>query len=90
MRSPPRLQRRDAKEPLFFEADQLGGESSIFTRAVGAVRLRQGDLAMRADEITHHVARSIRVTEASWLEPYDFDAASAVLSATWLKNCRRS
>ncbi|WP_286746238.1 LPS-assembly protein LptD [Aquabacterium sp. UBA2148] len=49
----PRLQRRDAKEPLFFEADQLGGEASILTRATGSVRLRQGDLAMRADEITH-------------------------------------
>ena len=49
----PRLQRRDAKEPLFFEADQLGGEASLYTRATGSVRLRQGDLAMRADEITH-------------------------------------
>lgn len=55
---PPRLQRRDAKEPLFFEADQLGGESGILTHASGSVRLRQGDLAMRADEITHTQANN--------------------------------
>lgn len=54
----PRLQRRDAKEPLYFEADQLGGEAGLFTRASGSVRLRQGELTMRADEITHTQANN--------------------------------
>ncbi len=43
----------DGKQPLFFEADHLEGESGSRTRATGAVRLRQGELTVRADEMTH-------------------------------------
>ena len=54
-----------------------------FLRSNGSVEVRRALIEIeerpRANEITHHIARSIRVTEASWLEPYDFDAASAVL-----------
>lgn len=55
----PRMQRRDAKEPLYFEADKLDGESGINTRAHGAVNLRQGDLRLRADELTHTLADNV-------------------------------
>lgn len=41
------------KAPIFFEADQLEGEAGERTRATGSVRLRQGDMTMRADELTH-------------------------------------
>lgn len=43
----------DGKLPLFFEADNLEGEAGSRTRATGSVRLRQGDLTVRADELTH-------------------------------------
>lgn len=43
----------DGKQPLFFEADNLEGETGARTRATGSVRLRQGDLRVRADELTH-------------------------------------
>jgi LPS-assembly protein len=49
----PPMQRKDGKLPLFFEADTLSGETGQLTRATGSVRLRQGELAMRADELTH-------------------------------------
>ena len=39
--------------PLFFEADQLEGESGATTRASGKVRLLQGDLQLRADSVLH-------------------------------------
>jgi LPS-assembly protein len=39
--------------PLFFESDHLEGETGNRTRATGSVRLRQGELTVRADEITH-------------------------------------
>lgn len=41
--------------PLFFEADKLEGEAGVRTRATGAVRLTQGELRVRADELTHTV-----------------------------------
>jgi len=41
---------------MFFEADQLGGESGGTTRASGRVRFIQGDMAVRADEVTHDAA----------------------------------
>lgn len=44
---------RDPKAPLYFEADELGGETGGRTTAKGRVRLRQGDLTVRADELEH-------------------------------------
>lgn len=41
------------KEPMYFEADHLEGEAGERTRATGSVRLRQGDLSLRADELIH-------------------------------------
>lgn len=55
----PTMQRRDAKQPLYFEADTLSGESGISTRASGSVRLRQGDLALRADDLVHTQADNV-------------------------------
>lgn len=49
----PQVNQRNGKLPLFFEADNLEGESGSRTRATGSVRLRQGDLVVRADELTH-------------------------------------
>lgn len=49
----PQVNPRNGKLPLFFEADNLEGESGSRTRATGSVRLRQGDLVVRADELTH-------------------------------------
>jgi LPS-assembly protein len=43
----------NGQAPLFFEADNLEGETGERTRATGSVRLRQGDLTVRADELTH-------------------------------------
>lgn len=44
----------EAKElPIYFEADRLDGTPGIKTHASGDVRLRRGDMTMRADEITH-------------------------------------
>ncbi len=43
----------NGKLPLFFEADNLEGEAGRSTRATGSVRLSQGDLRVRADELTH-------------------------------------
>lgn len=45
----------NGKLPLFFEADNLEGEAGVRTRATGSVRLRQGELRVRADELTHTV-----------------------------------
>ena len=42
--------------PLFFEADHLEGRPDERMRATGSVRLKQGDLVMRADEVTHTFA----------------------------------
>jgi len=39
--------------PLYFEADQLEGHPDDRLRAVGKVKLTQGDLIVRADEVTH-------------------------------------
>jgi LPS-assembly protein len=39
--------------PVFFEADHMDGTPGIQTHATGAVRLKRGDLTMRADEVTH-------------------------------------
>ena len=44
---------RDPKAPLQFEADELGGEAGVNTVAKGRVRVRQGDLTVRADELEH-------------------------------------
>ncbi len=49
----PQGAQHDGKQPLFFEADKLEGESDTLTRATGAVRLRQGELRVQADELTH-------------------------------------
>ncbi len=49
----PRMNRRDGKLPLFFEADTLGGTSGERTHASGSVRLRQGELRLRADDLVH-------------------------------------
>lgn len=49
----PQADLHNGKLPLFFEADNLEGESGTRTRATGSVRLRQGDLTVRADELTH-------------------------------------
>ncbi len=43
----------NGKLPLYFEADKLEGEADSRTRATGSVRLRQGGLVVRADELTH-------------------------------------
>lgn len=39
--------------PVLFEADQLTGLTGETITATGAVKLRRGDLSMRADQITH-------------------------------------
>ena len=39
--------------PLYFEADHLEGQPDQRMRATGSVRLKQGDLTVRADEVTH-------------------------------------
>jgi LPS-assembly protein len=39
--------------PVLFEADQLEGLTGETLTAKGAVKLKRGDLSMRADEITH-------------------------------------
>lgn len=41
--------------------------------------LEERELAPRTDDVAVHVARSIRLTEEGWLEPYDFEAAASVL-----------
>jgi LPS-assembly protein len=41
------------QRPLFFEADQITGESGVLTRAAGRVRLVQGEMLIRADNVTH-------------------------------------
>lgn len=44
----------DAKDlPIYFEADRLDGTPGIKTHASGDVRLKRGDMLMRADEVTH-------------------------------------
>lgn len=45
--------RADHNQPLEFEADSLEGAVDDLTRAKGQVRLKQGDLRIRADELTH-------------------------------------
>ncbi|MBI5924837.1 MAG: LPS-assembly protein LptD [Aquabacterium sp.] len=49
----PQGQEHNGKLPLYFEADHLEGEADARTRATGSVRLRQGGLTVRADELTH-------------------------------------
>ncbi len=39
--------------PLYFEADKLEGATGDQTRASGSVRLKQGDMTLRADELVH-------------------------------------
>ena len=44
----------EAKDlPIYFEADRLDGTPGIKTHASGDVRLKRGDLLMRADDVTH-------------------------------------
>jgi len=44
----------EAKDlPIYFEADRLDGTPGIKTHASGDVRLKRGDMLMRADEVTH-------------------------------------
>ncbi len=49
----PRMNRRDSKLPLFFDADSLDGTSGERTHASGSVRLRQGEMRVRADDLVH-------------------------------------
>lgn len=49
----PQSNDHNGKLPLYFEADNLEGEADSRTRATGSVRLRQGGLTVRADELTH-------------------------------------
>ena len=44
---------KQGKQPMYFEADHLEGQAGERTRATGKVRLRQGDLSLQADELTH-------------------------------------
>ena len=39
--------------PVYFEADNMEGISGDRTRATGAVRLKRGDLTLKADEVSH-------------------------------------
>ncbi|HET8870510.1 MAG TPA: LPS-assembly protein LptD [Aquabacterium sp.] len=39
--------------PMYFEADRLEGSTDDQIRATGAVKLKQGDMVMRADELIH-------------------------------------
>lgn len=39
--------------PLFFEADKLEGASGEQLRATGSVKLKQGEMTLRADELVH-------------------------------------
>lgn len=41
------------EQPIYFEADHLEGEAGERTRATGKVKLQQGDLTLKADELTH-------------------------------------
>ena len=43
----------DGDAPLQFEAEELTGEAGVRTTARGRVRLRQGALTVRADEVNH-------------------------------------
>ncbi len=49
----PRMNRRDGKLPLFFEADAMDGTSGERTHAFGSVRLRQGEMRVRANDLVH-------------------------------------
>lgn len=49
----PRMNRRDGELPLFFEANSMEGTSGERTRASGSVRLRQGEMRVRADDLVH-------------------------------------
>ncbi|RZI86488.1 MAG: LPS-assembly protein LptD [Rubrivivax sp.] len=59
----PTAGKGNADLPLFFEADNLEGRPDARMRATGKVKLTQGDLVMRADEVTHthedNVARAV-------------------------------
>jgi LPS-assembly protein len=45
--------------PVYFEADRIEGTPGERTKATGAVRLRRGDLTLRADEVTHTQADNL-------------------------------
>lgn len=50
---------QDAKDlPVYFEADSLEGRPGESTRATGSVRLKRGDLTLRADQVTHTQAEN--------------------------------
>jgi LPS-assembly protein len=53
----------NGQEPLFFSADVLDGEADVRTRAKGNVRLRQGNLRVQADELTHTMANNTATAE---------------------------
>lgn len=40
--------------PLFFEADKLEGATGEQLRATGSVKLKQGEMTLRADELVHN------------------------------------
>ena len=39
--------------PLYFEADSLEGSTGTQTRATGSVKVKQGEMTVRADELVH-------------------------------------
>jgi LPS-assembly protein len=43
----------NGQQPLFFEADKLEGLAGNRTHASGSVRVKQGDMVMRADDLIH-------------------------------------
>ncbi|MDO9237114.1 MAG: LPS assembly protein LptD [Aquabacterium sp.] len=49
----PQSDLHDGKSPLYFEADNLDGETDQRIRATGSVKLSQGALTVLADELTH-------------------------------------
>jgi LPS-assembly protein len=64
----PHMPRRDSKLPLFFDADALDGLSGERTHASGTVRLRQGEMRVRADDLVHtqadntaHASGNVRI-----------------------------
>jgi len=42
--------------PVYFEADRIEGQPGERTTATGSVRLKRGDLTLRADQVTHSTA----------------------------------
>ena len=61
--------KRSNQLPLYFEADHVEGHTDDKMKATGTVKLRQGDIAMRTDEVTYtqandtaHAVGRVRIT----------------------------